>query len=121
MTLREIIDKETLKTLYEIEQNVAFIRDCRFLVIKINEEKHGSISTALENLGLEIEGGYSKKCRGYIWLRWNFQKNNFETYLNYETDGESYNAPLYDSSDITTIGEFLTIFHKNETKDSKKD
>lgn len=110
MTLRELVDKETAKTLDEIERKVKFIRDVRFFVIKITDkERHESISTNLQSLGIAIENGYSKNLKGYIWLRWSFQKNCFETYLNYDGDGKDYKAPLYEASEITTPGFFLRM------------
>ncbi len=76
----------------------------------------------LENFGISREISYSDCNQGFIWLRWNAIDNKFKTYLNYNTDGvDYYKNNLYNSSDITTIGEFLIMRKsKNEVKDSKK-
>lgn len=114
MTVKEIVDLETAKTLDEIERKVNFIHDCRFVVIKIeDEERHETISENLKNLGIEVEDGYGYRLKGYIWLRWSFAKNRFETQLNYDGAGVDYNAPLYNSSDILTAGHFLKMKHVN--------
>ena len=122
MTLRELIDKETKKTLKEIENKTKFIGDCRFFVIAVNDEdSHRTISNNLDNLEISREIGYSDGLCGYIWLRWNMNLNKFISYLNYDYDGNDCGAPLYDSSDIITVGQFLTMKARNEIKNSKEE